>query len=205
LSALDAVAPGHVDGAGSDSRPDERLHVALALLALSAGGGDPAVGVTDLGARGLATRAALARARRLCAESLPSTESDRRLFLDRHRRDWPLALAVGSAVSSSDTTNEPTSTLPLAASELWKTAAANPGLVQGAPPLLDGHQVGRILGLAPGPALGEALRALGRAQALGQIGTPGEAEEFLRKRGSKPAPTREVENGSTSATTADAD
>ena len=47
-------------------------------------------------------------------------------------------------------------------------------------PLVDGRGVMRMLGLAPGPAVGAALRALEEARAVGEVGDLAEAEAYLR-------------------------
>ena len=49
------------------------------------------------------------------------------------------------------------------------------------PPLLDGREVMAHLGLAPGPAVGEALRALEEARAVGEVSDREEAEAYLRQ------------------------
>jgi len=49
------------------------------------------------------------------------------------------------------------------------------------PPLLDGEAVMRVLGIGPGPRVGEALRLVREAEAVGDIGTPEEAEALLRR------------------------
>ena len=49
-----------------------------------------------------------------------------------------------------------------------------------AAPLVDGRGVMRMLGLAPGPAVGAALRALEEARAVGEVRDLAEAEAYLR-------------------------
>lgn len=51
----------------------------------------------------------------------------------------------------------------------------------GLKPLLDGEAVMRLLGIGPGPEVGEALSLLMDAQAEGKVSSPREAEGFLRK------------------------
>jgi len=48
------------------------------------------------------------------------------------------------------------------------------------PPLLSGHEVMTLLGLPPGPRVGQALEALREAQAAGEVTTREQAEAFLR-------------------------
>lgn len=48
-------------------------------------------------------------------------------------------------------------------------------------PLLRGEDVMRLLGLPPGPQVGEALRVLAEARALGDLETQEQAEEWLKR------------------------
>ncbi|MBB5235077.1 HD domain-containing protein [Deinococcus budaensis] len=50
------------------------------------------------------------------------------------------------------------------------------------PPLLTGRDVMALLDLPPGPAVGEALRAVAEAQALGEVTSPEEARAFVLSR-----------------------
>lgn len=50
-----------------------------------------------------------------------------------------------------------------------------------AAPLLTGHQIMALLGLAPGPKVGEVQRALAEAAALGEVRTEAEAQMFVLK------------------------
>ncbi len=47
------------------------------------------------------------------------------------------------------------------------------------PPLLRGEEIMALLGVPPGPRVGEATRALAEATALGEVTTPDEARAFL--------------------------
>ena len=49
------------------------------------------------------------------------------------------------------------------------------------PPLVRGEDVMAALGVAPGPAVGKALRRVREAQALGQVGTRDEALAWLAR------------------------
>jgi poly(A) polymerase len=49
------------------------------------------------------------------------------------------------------------------------------------PVLLDGHDITRIFNLKPGPRIGRVLSELKEAQAIGQINSKDEAQEFIRK------------------------
>lgn len=50
-------------------------------------------------------------------------------------------------------------------------------------PLLDGVEIGRLLGVGPGTAVGAAVRRLREAQVRGEVSTRGEAEALLLGRG----------------------
>lgn len=50
------------------------------------------------------------------------------------------------------------------------------------PPLLRGEEVMALLGVPPGPPVGEALRAVEEARALGDLSTPDQARAFLLAR-----------------------
>ena len=47
------------------------------------------------------------------------------------------------------------------------------------PPLLSGGEVMALLNLPPGPRVGEVLRALAEARALGEVGSVEEARAFV--------------------------
>jgi tRNA nucleotidyltransferase/poly(A) polymerase len=71
--------------------------------------------------------------------------------------------------------------------------AARGGEVLDPRPLLDGGEIGRLLGLPPGPRLGAAARRLLEAQVRGEVRSRGEAEALLaRADGDQalPLPTR---------------
>ncbi|MCP4200676.1 MAG: CCA tRNA nucleotidyltransferase [bacterium] len=158
-------------------RREDRRVAAISLLLAHQSDGLSITATTGLERRGLTTRKTLRAAIRLLADQLPKNEDDRRLFILGHGPHWPLALAVHVAM----TPEIGVSAARQLAIELQVTAREHPSLVRGAVPLLDGHAAARILGVAPGPAVGEALRGLVRAQALGLVTTRDEAEDFLRK------------------------
>jgi len=178
----------------------DRMLAALSLLIGLPSGGDrshaPGTPVSDGGdggdvkRRGLATRKTLQRAMRLLADRLPHDQESRRLFLSRHGSSWPLAVAVTAAARSR---LDPSDTAPIAKA-LEQTAIANPSLVRGTAPLLDGHVAARLMGVEPGPVVGEALRALQRAQALGQVRSRHEAEDFVQKRWSAAVSAANIED-----------
>ena len=48
-------------------------------------------------------------------------------------------------------------------------------------PLLDGQEIGRLLGLPPGPEIGAAVERLRRAQVEGRVSDRAGAESLLRR------------------------
>ena len=169
---------------------DRRLAALSLLIGLSASDRSHAPGAPvssgsdgdgdggDLKRRSLATRKTLLRATRLLADRVPHDEESRRLFLSRHGSSWPLAFAVTAAARSR---LDPSAAGSIA-KDLEQTAVAHPSLVRGMVPLLNGHVAARLMGVEPGPMVGKALRALQRAQALGQVRSRDQAEDFVRKR-----------------------
>jgi poly(A) polymerase len=61
----------------------------------------------------------------------------------------------------------------------WDQWHRNGAALVNPPSLLDTDEVKAITGLADGPELGTALRALRRAQARGEVRTPNGARRFL--------------------------
>jgi hypothetical protein len=68
-------------------------------------------------------------------------------------------------------------TLAARMDSIERTKRANVNLQK---PLLDGHDIMRILNLTPGPHLKPLIESLRDAQLEGKIASPKEAEEFLR-------------------------
>lgn len=121
--------------------------------------------------------------------TLPESEVGRRRFLHLHGRCWlSVACSCGAAATVeggawSDATSAEAE--PLAA---WRRAAAalcglarRAGAELIAPPrLLSGADVQRVLGIPPGPRVGEALAALTAAQVDGEVADRDQAEAFVR-------------------------
>lgn len=65
---------------------------------------------------------------------------------------------------------------------LWLASKTEEG---GAAPLIRGRDVMTALGLPPGPLVGRMLAEVRSAQLAGELSTPGEALEFVRRKGSE--------------------
>jgi hypothetical protein len=110
---------------------------------------------------------------------LPSSEIERRRFIHRHGRRWlTVACSCGAAATVRGA----------AALAEWRrraeplcALASRAGEALMAPPrLLTGEDVQGLLGLPPGPRIGEALGALTAAQVDGEVRSRAEAAAFLR-------------------------
>lgn len=126
---------------------------------------------------GISTRTEAREAAALAATRLPGDLEARRLFLAEAGRGWPAVLAVAAAREGGSL-----SRASAAAEALEALAGIEPELLDPPPALLDGHEVSRILGTEPGPAVGEALRALWLEQINGRVTTRQEAAEFVARR-----------------------
>lgn len=155
---------------------DDQVQAALAML-LPAGLSEESLAPDQtacLERAGLATRKASREASRLAALQTPRTEDSFRLFLASNGTRWPIALAVAAAREAV-----PSRTVAEMTRSLENLGEANPYLLVPIEPLLNGHEVARILKMQPGPAVGEMIRALLREQILGRVGSRAEAEEFV--------------------------
>jgi len=107
-----------------------------------------------------------------------------RRALARYRRDvspWVFESVVVSLCDRLATRGERTSAQSLArhyrlARTVWSEVSKAPP-----PRILSGAEVMELLGLEPGPAVGEALRLLEEEAEAGEIATPDEARVFLRE------------------------
>ncbi|GHF33925.1 poly(A) polymerase [Deinococcus metalli] len=112
---------------------------------------------------------------------LPAGEREARRFVHRRRALLPdlLSVMLADREAARGPSSSPASRLAYArAMDRVLTALEE----QPAPPrpLLDGREVMALLDLAPGPRVGEAVRAVAEAAALGEVGTADEARAFLR-------------------------
>ncbi len=106
---------------------------------------------------------------------LPSSIEERRWFLHNCGDLWPTVAAhLGSASPAADWRSERSALIELARSEAQAIFAP--------PPLLDGHEIASLLGLAPGPRLGELASDLRRAQIEGRVTTRDAAVDWLERK-----------------------
>jgi hypothetical protein len=124
----------------------------------------------------LTRRDAAAVARLLPWDRLPGDEVGRRRFLHALGGLWTTAACYAGARGREE-------------GPAWERAAA--ALIElyrrrgdeilVPPQLLDGHEVGVILGVAPGPEIGRALQELRRAQVEGRVATREEAVRLVKR------------------------
>lgn len=121
------------------------------------------------------------RVRRLVREpEIPDADAERRRFLHRLGDLWPTAVARLGA-RHGDGGGE---------LERWRGSVRElAALVEregehilDPPRLLGGDEVQELLGVSPGPRVGEALRAVERAQVAGDVRSKEEARALLRRR-----------------------
>ena len=176
---LRRLEPALLEMMGRDSLPHGRLEPAGPRMAVLIGGlaagGEALDGYHRAGY--LTAREASRCRRLLSCRAAPGSDAEARWFLHLWGEDWPAATAMLAAIA------EP----PLARAE-WRrhldrlaALAERHGATIFAPrPLLDGEEIGRLLGLEPGPEIGAAVARLRRAQVEGRVGDRAEAERYLR-------------------------
>ena len=133
---------------------------------------------------GYLTRHLADRVRRLVAETaIPPApggdERERRRFLHRLGELWPSAVALLGAGSRDGEAER--AAWRREVHELAALVARDGQRILAPPRLLSGGDVQRLLGLQPGPRVGEALAAVERAQVDGEVSSRAEAESLLRR------------------------
>ena len=138
----------------------------------------------DLRRRGLMTEACCAAALRLLvpARKPPEDEATRRLWLNTAGTLWREAIALRAALSGTWDELEAWRTFE---SELRALSDGERNAILSPPVLISGDEVQRLLGIAPGPAVGAALARVRHAQVAGDVRSRAEAEALLRE--SRPA------------------
>lgn len=166
-----------------DRRATETLHplaarIALTFAGLPAGESRPrADRVIAFAAAGYLTRQVADRVSRLLGlDELPADESARRHFLHDLGKLWPTAAAtLGARAGEAGRDDWERRLRPLV--ELARREGAD--LID-PPRLLGGEEVQELLGVPPGPAVGEALATVRRAQVEGTVRSKAEAVALLR-------------------------
>lgn len=141
---------------------------------------------------GYMTRNLADRVIRLVRETeIPLEERQRRRFLHRLGNLWPSAVALLGARQEASTGDrgaageEAAATLARwrhSARELATLVRDEGGQILQPPRLLGGQEVQELLGVDPGPRVGEALAAVERAQVDGDVTSREEAVALLRRR-----------------------
>ncbi|EYB67480.1 metal dependent phosphohydrolase [Deinococcus phoenicis] len=111
---------------------------------------------------------------------LPAGEREARRFVHRRRELLPdllrLMLADREAARGPQGTLATRHAYALGLERVLAALEKQPTLP---PPLMTGRDVMALLDIPPGPAVGEALRAVAEAQALGEVQTVAQARSFL--------------------------
>lgn len=114
---------------------------------------------------------------------LPAGEREARRFVHRRRALLPgllrLMLADREAARGPDSHPAIRHAYTAAVDRVLAALEEQPAAPR---PLLTGRDVMALLGFPPGPAVGQALREVAEAQALGEVRTPEEARAFLLAR-----------------------
>ncbi|UWX62734.1 HDIG domain-containing metalloprotein [Deinococcus rubellus] len=112
---------------------------------------------------------------------LPTTEREASRFVHRRRPLLPdllgLMLADREASRGPHSTPQTRLAYQLGFEQILSAQQERPAPP---PPLLSGRQVMALLNIPPGPVVGEVIRAVNEAAALGDIRTPAEAEAFVQ-------------------------
>lgn len=112
---------------------------------------------------------------------LPANETEARRFVHRRRELLPdlLHLMLADREAARGLSSTPGSRHAYALG-FERVLAALEQQPQAPAPLLSGEEVMALLHLSPGPEVGQALRALAEAHALGEVKTSEEARDWLR-------------------------
>ncbi|MBZ9714682.1 HD domain-containing protein [Deinococcus multiflagellatus] len=113
---------------------------------------------------------------------LPATEREARRFVHRRREVLPDLLSV--MLADREAARGPASSEASRrayAQAMDRVLAALEAQPSPPPPLLRGEAIMALLGVPPGPRVGQAARALGEAAALGEVHTPEEARAFVQR------------------------
>ncbi|MEM7479859.1 MAG: hypothetical protein AAF481_01685 [Acidobacteriota bacterium] len=110
----------------------------------------------------------------LADDEIPAEPLALRRFVHRQGDAWPTAAArIGARAAARDEWRE-------RVKGLLQLVAQDGDTLIDPPTLLDGIEVQELLGVSPGPAVGEAMRLIRQAQVDGEIRTAEEAKGLLR-------------------------
>ncbi|MEF2280361.1 HD domain-containing protein [Deinococcus sp. YIM 134068] len=117
---------------------------------------------------------------------LPADEREARRFVHRRRDLLPdlLRLMLADREAARGPDSHPAIRHAYAAA-FARVLAALEERPTAPPPLLTGEDVMKLLGIPPGPAVGQALREVAEAQALGEVNSSEEARALLLARASQ--------------------
>lgn len=112
---------------------------------------------------------------------LPQNDTEARRFVHRRRALLPdlLALMLADREAARGPSSSPASRHAYAAA-IDRVLAALEDQPAAPRPLLTGTELMALLGIQPGPEVGQALRALNEAAALGDVKNPEEARAFVQ-------------------------
>jgi tRNA nucleotidyltransferase/poly(A) polymerase len=170
LADLGRLPHGSVEPSGP------RLAALISGLAATPGAAEAALESQQ--AKGYLNGREAARCRRLLGcRATPVSVAAARWFLHLWGEDWPAATAMLAATSEPPLAWTDWRRLQDRLAELAELEAAT---IFAPPALLDGAQIGRLLGIDPGPAIGAAVERLRRAQVEGRVSDRAGAETLLR-------------------------
>jgi tRNA nucleotidyltransferase/poly(A) polymerase len=117
-------------------------------------------------------------ARLLPWRRLPAEALEHRRFLHRLGELWPTAACHAGARSAAQGHTEAWEESAAALARIYRDEGDT---ILAPPQLLDGREAGELLGVPPGPEIGQALRELRWAQVEGRVRTREEARRFMER------------------------
>jgi len=150
-----------------------RLAVTFAHLPALARDADTMTALERLSSAGYLTRKDAADVRTLLPwDRLPAEEPERRRFLHATGELWTTAACFAAVRHEKGWAER--------AVEVIRLERAEGEAIRQPPPLVDGQEIGRLLGVDPGPEIGRAVAALRRAQVDGRVRTREQAVALVR-------------------------
>jgi len=150
-----------------------RLALTFAHLPALSRDADAETALERLSRAGYLTRQDAADIRTLLPwDRLPTDERERRRFLHATGTLWTTAACFAAVRDETGWAER--------AADLVRLERAAGEAIREPPQLVDGTEIGHLLGVAPGPEIGRAVAALRRAQVDGRVTTRDEAVELVR-------------------------